>query len=135
MRASEDTNGHSPGGPLVDPTVLSELAEDVGPRAASSFAQEYAVMWPRRRSALAQAVANDDGEAAMDVILSVRVSSAMVGARRLEDLAAGLESRLRAHGVAALRPFLDDVERCGNETARVLAGPEGHSGPRGPRHH
>ncbi|WP_139346866.1 Hpt domain-containing protein [Sinomonas mesophila] len=114
---NEDT---ARGGPLLDDGVLRELAEDVGPRAATSFAREFAGMWPRRRAALATAVSRGDVEGAMDAILSVRVSSAMVGARRLEGLAAGLETGLRTGGVRALRPLLRDVERCGDDTARAL---------------
>ena len=120
MAASGNEDSTARGGPLLDHVVLRELAEDIGPRAATSFAREFAGMWPRRRAALAAAVSRDDAEGAMDAILSMRVSSAMVGARRLEGLAAGLETGLRTGGVQALRPLLRDVERCGDDTALAL---------------
>ena len=120
MAASGNEDTAARGGPLLDQEVLRELAEDIGLRAAASFAREFAGMWPRRRAALAAAVSHGDADLAMDAILSMRVSSAMVGARRLEGLAAGLETGLRAGGVGALRPLLRDVERCGDDTARAL---------------
>ena len=122
MTASDhDHTDPPPGSPLLDPRVLRELAEDVGARAAASFAREFAGMWPRRRSALAHALAHDDADGAMEAVLSMRVSSAMVGARRLEELATRLETSLRRRGLAGAAPFIDDVEHCGEETAHALS--------------
>lgn len=121
MTASED--GHTSRisrSPLLDPAVLKDLAEDVGPQAATAFAREFAAMWSRRRDALSRALARDDPAEAMDAVLSLRVSSAMVGARRLEELAARLESDLRTKGLASATPFVEGIEQCGEETARAL---------------
>jgi HPt (histidine-containing phosphotransfer) domain-containing protein len=128
MDPSKDQSGPPPpapsGTPLLDPQVLHDLAGDVGPRAASSFAREFAGMWPRRRAALTSALAHEDADGAMDAVLSMRVSSAMVGARRLEDLVARLEGRLRTQGLTDhagdLAAFVEDLEACGEETARAL---------------
>lgn len=121
MTSSEDRpSGHLSGSPLLDHLVLKELTEDVGPKAATAFAREFSAMWPRRRDALASALVHADPEAAMDAILSLRVSSAMVGARRLEELAAHLETSLRTRGLAGTAHLMDEVEHCGEETVHVL---------------
>ncbi|WP_138442262.1 Hpt domain-containing protein [Sinomonas susongensis] len=120
--------------PLVDPTALRVLAEDVGPESAASFARDFVRIWPRRRDNLTAALKQDDYDGALDAALSLRTSSTMVGASQLAGLACELERRLRADGTAAAARLLPAVVECGERTVAVLvednAADDGASSPR-----
>ena len=82
--------------PLVDPAVLEELEDELYPPAlATNFAKDYVEFWPQRERRLIAALAAADSRTALDAAISVRVSSDMVGARRLAALARALEAALR----------------------------------------
>ena len=50
-----------------------------GSELALRFARDYAAMWDQRYSRLALAVENQDRASALDAIISLRITSAMVG--------------------------------------------------------
>lgn len=83
--------------PLVDPLVLQVLEDQLG-RAdlATNFAEDYAALWEQREHRLTASLADQDRDAALDVALSLKVTSTMVGALRLARLAQTLESAVRA---------------------------------------
>lgn len=82
--------------PLVDPAVLADLEEQsAGPDIASRFARDYAAMWAQRQRSLDAAVERQDLAAALDAVISLKVSSAMVGGMRLARLAEALETLIR----------------------------------------
>jgi hypothetical protein len=85
--------------PLLDPSVLEDLAEGLGGGAdiARKFAQDYAGLWDQRQRRLMESVACEDRTAALDTIISLKVTSAMVGGTRLAHLAGKLEATVR-HG-------------------------------------
>lgn len=88
--------GDRPALPLVDPLVLQELEAELGrPDLATNFAKDYVVMWERRERRLVASVQEEDLTAALDAVISLKVSSAMVGALRLAFLAQTLEASVR----------------------------------------
>lgn len=82
--------------PLVDTGVLLDLEDQLG-RAdlATNFVKDYAALWKQRERRLAVSLADEDIDAALDAVISLRVSSAMLGAHRLAGLAHALESAVR----------------------------------------
>ena len=77
--------------PVLDLDVLHELEEDMGSTGiAHSFARDYISIWDKRRTYLEASVEDDDAEAAMDAVLSLKNSALMVGAARLAKLAVDL---------------------------------------------
>ena len=137
--SSETTGaeGSGPTGPSVDsvgvsPAELAEhpildlaefqLLEDQvdNPSIARSFAGDFAKLWGMRYEVLAAAVGRGDEAAALDAVLSLRTSSAMVGGVRLARLAAKLEGFLRTNDFLAARGLLHEVGECGRLTVGEL---------------
>jgi HPt (histidine-containing phosphotransfer) domain-containing protein len=87
-------------------------------------------IWPRRRAALAAALAGTDRTVALDAALSLRTSSTMVGAARLAALSEKLERRVRTDGPQAAAPLLADVTQCGELTVLALRKNDGGASPR-----
>jgi hypothetical protein len=85
--------------PLLDPSVLEDLAEGLGGGAAIArkFAQDYAGLWDQRQRRLMESVECEDLAGALDTVISLKVTSAMVGGARLAHLAGKLEATVR-HG-------------------------------------
>jgi hypothetical protein len=91
----------------LDPTALTRLASELeSTDLARSIARTYLRMLEGRLSRAALALAPRDDIAAMDVLLSLRVSSATVGLVRLES---------------AVLCVIDAVRRGDRELARELA--------------
>ncbi|QDW30533.1 Hpt domain-containing protein [Arthrobacter sp. KBS0702] len=107
--------------PLVDPTALQDLGEQLNSAAvAKGFARDYAQMWDQRYDALATSLDRRDQAAALDAVLSLKTSSSMVGGLRLAELAAELEEVIRAGSLAQAASRLDDVAARGNATVDEL---------------
>lgn len=104
--------------PLVDPSVLAELDAEL-PGSARRFAVDFARLWGRRRDRLVGAVAAGGTDEAVDAVLSLKVSSMMVGAQRLAWEAARLESALRAGG-GDLAQMCAVIAECGSRTVEAL---------------
>lgn len=82
--------------PLVDAAVLQDLEEQLGqPDIARNFANDYAAMLGQRQRRLVASVGREDRAAALDAVISLKVSSAMVGGLRLAHLAERLEAAVR----------------------------------------
>lgn len=97
--------------PILDASVLDELEEELADRTLiRRFATDYAALWPHRLERVAAAVEDHDQDAALDAVISVKVSSAMIGAARLSRLAETLERSLR-----------EDVQHSGQAQVRMLA--------------
>lgn len=79
---------------LFDPEVVKALASNLGNKAlAWCFLGDYSNLLPERRQRIIHAIhAHDDEEAAMDAILSLKITSAMVGAHDAEDRCKLLQS-------------------------------------------
>lgn len=107
--------------PVLDLDVLHELEEDMGSTGiAHNFARDYISIWNKRRTYLEASVEDDDAEAAMDAILSLKNSALMVGASRLAQLAVDLEKLVKHGDLVAARELLPCVALTGEETVLGL---------------
>jgi signal peptidase I len=98
--------------PVLDQQILDDLGAELASRAgAHRFAATFGDMLPERIDGVEAAFGSGDTDAALVAILSLNVSSSMVGARRLEEFSsaaleladepsahAGLIRRLRTLG-------------------------------------
>lgn len=111
------------GHPILDLAEFQVFEDQLdNPRTARSFASDFARLWRVRYQNLAAAVERRDAVAALDTILSLRTSSAMVGAVRLEYLAGQLEEHVVNGEFRDARSLLEDIADCGELTVRELRG-------------
>jgi hypothetical protein len=107
--------------PVLDLDVLHDLEEDMGSTGvAHNFARDYIKIWDKRRTYLEASVEDDDAEAAMDAVLSLKNSAMMVGAARLAKLAVDLEHFVKRGDLSAARQLLPCVALTGEETVSGL---------------
>ncbi|WP_406637089.1 Hpt domain-containing protein [Pseudarthrobacter quantipunctorum] len=107
--------------PLVDATVLDELEDElVGSGLAQRFARDYAAMWDQRYARLAAAVDQQDSDSALDAVISLKITSAMVGGLRLAKLAELLESVIRLGDFGQGQALMERVARDGGKTVTEL---------------
>ena len=107
--------------PLVDPAALQELGSQLdSPAVAKGFARDYAKMWDHRYQSLAMSLDNGDDAVALDAVLSLKTSSAMVGGVRLAGLAGELEDAIRVRDTNRARTLLRAVAESGNDTVDEL---------------
>ncbi|MDQ1060804.1 hypothetical protein QFZ23_004769 [Arthrobacter globiformis] len=79
----------------MDATVLRILEEQAGHSVAAKFFQDYLALLPVRTGGIVAGIAVEDRERALDHAVSLRVVSAMIGARQMEECAGALERQLR----------------------------------------
>jgi hypothetical protein len=107
--------------PLLDPAVLRDLQEQLGgPAIAISFARDYAGLWGQRQKSLVAAVERGDRERSLDAVISLKVSSAMVGGVRMAWIAASLEAFIRGGDFPGGRGLLAMVAHSGHATVKEL---------------
>jgi len=113
-----------PGGqdlPLVDAAVLHDMEEQLGrPDIAWNFANDYAAMWGQRQRSLVESVEREDRAAALEALISLKVSAAMVGGLRLVRLAETLEATLREGDLQDGAPVLAMISIHGGATVDEL---------------
>ncbi|CAN7332707.1 Hpt domain-containing protein [Arthrobacter sp. LjRoot14] len=113
-----------PGGeelPLVDWAVLAELEEELGsPVIAWNFARDYTLIWRRRQRALASALEQREQHQALDAVISLRVSAAMIGGMRLAQLAQTLQLLIQEGDLEGGEALLGRVDDYGSGTTREL---------------
>ena len=107
--------------PLVDVAVLQDMEEQLG-RAdiVWNFVNDYAAMWGERQRSLVDSVQREDDVAALDAVISLKVSSAMVGGLRLARLAETLERTLRKGDLLEVASFLALISFHGAATVKEL---------------
>jgi HPt (histidine-containing phosphotransfer) domain-containing protein len=107
--------------PLVDATILEDLEDEVnGSELVLRFARDYAAMWDKRYSRLALAVQNQDRASALDAIISLKITSTMVGGLRLARLAELLESVIRQGDFGQGQAMMERVADNGDRTVSEL---------------
>lgn len=107
--------------PLVDPATIQELGAQLdNPVVAKHFARDYAKMWDHRYHSLAAALDRRNAAGSLDAVLSLKISSAMVGGLRLAHLAGELEDAIRCGDMERARSFLPEVAERGRETVDEL---------------
>ncbi len=89
---------------MLDTDVLTRLAVDVDDQAfVVGFVAKYRGLLDTRIRRITDALAAADIAAAMEAVLSLKVSSTTVGAHELAELAATLEREVRAGEMAVAR--------------------------------
>ena len=107
--------------PLVDAGVLEDLEEELnGSELAVRFARDYAAVWDQRYTRLAAAVERQDRAAALDAIISLKITSAMVGGVRLARLAETLEKVIRQGDFGQGQALMERVAHNGDRTVSEL---------------
>jgi HPt (histidine-containing phosphotransfer) domain-containing protein len=107
--------------PLVSVETLRQLAAELEDEdTCRAFVRSFIGTWDERQATLCRAIQASDAKAAMDVVLSVKVSSAMVGAGRLSQLAANLQVMLLRLGedirTSCILDLLTEITSCGRAT-------------------
>lgn len=98
--------------PLLDLDVLAGLEAEVE-GSGFRFAAAFIGMWEQRYTRIWTALHDGRRDDALEAVLSLKVSSSMVGAHRLAAEAASLERALRS-GDTASDP--GRIRRCGRRT-------------------
>lgn len=107
--------------PLVDLSVLRQLEEELGDaEVARSFAKDYISIWDKRILYLKRSTADEDSDAAMDAVLSLKNSAFMVGAARLASLAVELELIIRTGGLPTAQARVAEINDVGQATIQAL---------------
>lgn len=108
--------------PLLDQESLAELAVELEGKDeyAAEFVSRFSLIWPRRLANLQQAVAAEDSVAIGDAIASIRVSSTMVGARRLQVAAEDFTTLVEGREFEAARSALPRLARVGDDTVAEI---------------
>lgn len=107
--------------PLIDAAVLDELEDELaGSGLAQRFARDYAAMWDVRLARLGSAVDSQDEASALDAVISLKISSAMVGGVRLARLAELLEGLIRQGDFAQGQALMAGVALDGARTVSEL---------------
>ncbi|MGN7199284.1 Hpt domain-containing protein [Arthrobacter sp. SAFR-044] len=107
--------------PLIDAAVLDELEDELaGSGLAQRFARDYAAMWDLRLARLGTAVDSQDEDSALDAVISLKISSAMVGGIRLAKLAELLEGLIRRGDFVQGQAVMVGVARDGARTVSEL---------------
>lgn len=130
------TNGGVPDGTLVDPAacpgdtaaqlpllnleVLENLGAESNDGIALRFAADYAHMWDYRRQWLTTALELQDSSAALEAVISLKASSAMVGGTRLAHLAGMLEAVIRGGNMSRSMALLPLISKLGSATVMAL---------------
>ncbi|WP_092340312.1 Hpt domain-containing protein [Cryobacterium flavum] len=109
--------------PLVDPASLQRLRRDLGGDEAvqNRFVNDFLALWHSRESRLRTALASADLEEADVVLLSIRSSSRMLGAVRLENTAGRLQSTLKNRDLSGCRQQLPVLAEVGADTCLALS--------------
>lgn len=105
---------------IVSPDRLRELTDSVGPDTCRRYVSNFIDMWDGRLTRLQQAVQLRDFDAAMDVVLSIKISSHMAGAERLSALGAAAQDLVSRRDHRGLEELVASVQACGVETMALL---------------
>ena len=98
--AAQPPSGAGPTAPpVLNPLELQALIEHAGRSAAARFADDFLKLFEDRLARVDAALATADPAAALDSILSLKASSAMLGAEQMTLYCTGLETELRAHRI------------------------------------
>jgi len=115
-------------GMLVDSGVLHGLLNELGDASGTNaFVRNYVSMLPLRVSRLHHALDERNMDDAVNAVLSLKISSDMVGAVCLRRLAAELEASMKllpdGNHLADLDPQLSEIDHHVSGTIRELESP------------
>ncbi len=80
--------------PVLDSHILRSLADEANPGVAQAFFDDYLQLLPVRAATILRGLASEDQADAIEGLVSLRVTSAMAGALRLEGYCRKLEHAL-----------------------------------------
>ncbi|MDJ0338421.1 hypothetical protein [Cryobacterium sp. PH31-O1] len=108
---------------LVDPAPLQRLSSDLGGDVAVQhrFVNDFLALWHTRELRLRTAIAAADLEDADIVLLSIRSSSKMLGAVRLDHTASQLHSTVKDKDLSGCRRQLPHLSEVGVDTCMALS--------------
>jgi hypothetical protein len=107
--------------PLLRAEVLKGLGDELDDSvAAPGFVRDFIAVWDARYAKLANAVKKHDQDASLDAVLSVKVTSLMLGASRLAQLSTDLEASIRTANMSAAEGLLPAIQECGQLTIERL---------------
>jgi HPt (histidine-containing phosphotransfer) domain-containing protein len=118
--------GQAPAGsprPVGAPAPRTAAAPDAlssGQHACIDFLRFFVDLWPTRWERLEAAVRSGDCVAALDACLSVKSSSAMVGALRLSAAAGELETAIRVGPRETAESLLDGIGETGERSMDAM---------------
>lgn len=99
---------------VLDPEAIANL-QLLGEEGDNSFLREILTIYledvPKRLGELKQAVASEDQPVFTRSAHTIKGSSANVGAREMQELAATLEERSRVEPIASLFPAIAELEQ------------------------
>lgn len=108
--------------PALDAQHLEKLAEESSWEVAESFAREYAALLPRRVDRIVRTVTVRDRDLAMDASMSLKTTSWLAGALRMNQLCRELELALALSDAAAVASIVQDIEKHLPRLQEALAG-------------
>ena len=103
---------------VMNPLVLHTLIEHVGSTAAARFAHDFLNLLERRLTQVDAALGLADPVSALDAVLILKASSAMLGAEQMTLYCEGLEVELRGHRI----PRAGALPRLAADFTSALAG-------------
>lgn len=102
---------------LFDISVFEELEAQFDDRStARTFVRDFADMWEERYGRLERAVLKADRDASLDAVLSLKITSTMIGARRLAERAAKIEELVQSCAMSEAAAMLPKIRKCGSQT-------------------
>ena len=111
--------------PILNPSTLQALVEHAGRSAAARFADDFLILFEDRLTYVDAALAKADPESALKAVLSLKASSAMLGAEQMTLYCAGLETELLAQRL----PHAGALPRLAADLTAALAGAIAHAVP------
>ncbi|UCR88409.1 Hpt domain-containing protein [Mycetocola spongiae] len=119
--------------PLLDPDELDRLCAALNGdhEACHAFVLSFCERWPQRLKTLRDSVENIQIVGALDAALSLKTSSAMLGALHLNALSGHIEDALRESDRERAGHLLTQIREVGERTVallhvRLAAGPQEH---------
>ncbi|MBK0330738.1 glycosyltransferase [Brachybacterium sp. MASK1Z-5] len=108
--------------PLILVAQLEELGAELDgrPDLGIDFVSAWAVNWPTRLARLERSLAAESPLASRDAIGSIRVTSSMVGASRLERVATDLDAQIENGDLVGARDQLPLITAVGRDTVNTL---------------
>lgn len=111
--------------PVLEPCRLQALADEMGDaKPALRFLSTYLTMLPGRLLRISNGLCQHDADASMDAVLSLKISSAMVGALETEDRCRAIESMILEdhfdYAVQALPALQHYADRCFEASPQLL---------------
>ena len=107
--------------PVLDAGALTTLAEELGRDFVLVFAARWSQLLPRRIERIREGISARDVDAALDAVLSLKVSSSTVGAQQLAGVAASLEREVRHQDWKAAERHAVHLTDAADRAAQALA--------------